>query len=55
MRAFSLWLDRKLGLPQGWGLPMVALTAAVLVQLVGSLLLLAVHLGWRPWFVLLMR
>ena len=54
-KAFSLWVDRKLGLPFGWGLLMVMATVAVLLHLIVSLVLLSVRLGWPQWFVQLLR
>lgn len=52
---FSAWLDRKLGVQNRLGIPLAAMTVVVGSQLVGYLLLLAVRLGWRPRFVLLLR
>ena len=50
-KAISLWADRKMGLPQGWGLLMLVATVAVLAHLVASVLLLLARLGWLQRFV----
>ena len=54
-KALSLWADRKLRLPAGWGLLMVMATVAVTLHLIASLVLLSFQLGWPQWFVQLLR
>ena len=44
VRDFSLWVDRKTGLQIGLGLPMVALTVAVAVNLIVQIVALLVVL-----------
>lgn len=51
IRAFLERLDLRMGVGPGWGLPLVLLMAAVVAQLIGVLVTLAIHFGWLRQFV----
>ena len=53
-RALSLWVDRLLGVPEGWGPIVVLLAFVVLMQLVN--LAISLHkAGWLQWFGQLLK
>jgi len=45
IKALSLWLDRKMGLPPGWGVPIVLWGFAVAMQWL-AIFLQAFYLPW---------